>query len=168
MVCDAVIPLSTGCLGRCTYCKTVQARGSLGSYALDAILDRVRTAIAEGVQQIWLTSEDTGAYGIDLGITIVDLLQAIRKELETNVTSKEKGVMVRLGMTNPPYILEHLPAFAEILTSEHFFEFLHVPVQSGADPVLENMVSRAEVWRVKIFSRSGNIPPLTSDECVTT
>jgi len=28
-----IIPLSTGCLGSCTYCKTRHARGKLGSYA---------------------------------------------------------------------------------------------------------------------------------------
>lgn len=27
-----IIPLSTGCLGSCTYCKTRHARGKLGSY----------------------------------------------------------------------------------------------------------------------------------------
>ena len=27
-----IIPLSTGCLGSCTYCKTKHARGALGSY----------------------------------------------------------------------------------------------------------------------------------------
>jgi threonylcarbamoyladenosine tRNA methylthiotransferase CDKAL1 len=26
-----IIPLSTGCLGACTYCKTRHARGKLGS-----------------------------------------------------------------------------------------------------------------------------------------
>ena len=27
-----IIPISTGCLGSCTYCKTRHARGKLGSY----------------------------------------------------------------------------------------------------------------------------------------
>jgi threonylcarbamoyladenosine tRNA methylthiotransferase CDKAL1 len=29
-----IVPLSTGCLGACTYCKTKHARGALGSYPL--------------------------------------------------------------------------------------------------------------------------------------
>ncbi len=55
-----ILPLSTGCLGACTYCKTVHARGKLGSYAPEALLARAATAIADGVTEIWLSSEDTG------------------------------------------------------------------------------------------------------------
>lgn len=54
------MPINTGCLGSCTYCKTVQARGKLGSYAPEALVERVKQAIGEGVKEIWLTSEDTG------------------------------------------------------------------------------------------------------------
>ncbi|KAH0474217.1 MAG: hypothetical protein KVP17_000715 [Porospora cf. gigantea B] len=135
-----IIPLSTGCLGRCTYCKTVQARGKLGSYVLEAILSRVRQAVNENVQQIWLTSEDTGAYGIDLGLNVIDLLTAIRDEVMSNPLARQNNVMVRVGMTNPPYILEHLEDMANILKSECFFEFLHIPVQSGSNAVLSSMM----------------------------
>ena len=36
-----------GCLGACTYCKTVHARGRLGSYDPAALLRRVRQAVAD-------------------------------------------------------------------------------------------------------------------------
>lgn len=42
-----IIPLSTGCLGACTYCKTKHARGVLGSYTMDAIVARARQAVAD-------------------------------------------------------------------------------------------------------------------------
>ena len=41
--------------------------------------------------------------------------------------------MLRVGMTNPPYILEHLAVMAEILSHPKVFAFLHVPVQAGSD-----------------------------------
>ena len=37
-----IIPLSTGCLGACTYCKTKHARGVLGSYTMEAIVARAQ------------------------------------------------------------------------------------------------------------------------------
>lgn len=40
-----IIPLSTGCLGSCTYCKTRHARGKLGSYQVQAIVDRARAVL---------------------------------------------------------------------------------------------------------------------------
>nr|CAH8860346.1 unnamed protein product [Trichobilharzia regenti] len=61
-----ILPISTGCLNSCTYCKTKQARGVLASYPIEQLLDRVRQAFSEGVKELWLTSEDLGAYGRDL------------------------------------------------------------------------------------------------------
>lgn len=42
-------------------------------------------------------------------------------------------------MTNPPYIREHLEAMAEILNHPRVYSFLHIPIQSGSDPVLADM-----------------------------
>lgn len=55
-----IIPINLGCLGSCTYCKTVHARGALTSYPPSEILARVRQVIGEGVREIRLTSEDAG------------------------------------------------------------------------------------------------------------
>lgn len=138
-----IISINVGCLNQCTYCKTKHARGHLGSYPVEEIVDRVRTVIKEGVKEIWLTSEDTGAYGLDIGTNIVNLLKAIVPELPD-------GVMLRVGMTNPPYILKHLDGIAEILNHPNVYGFLHVPVQSGANKVLYDMKRE---YTVEEFSR---------------
>ncbi|RYG63743.1 radical SAM protein, partial [archaeon] len=49
------------------------------------------------------------------------------------------GVMLRLGMTNPPYMLAHLEAIARCLNHPNVFAFLHIPVQAGSDRVLDAM-----------------------------
>lgn len=59
------------------------------------------------------------------------LLNAIVAELPT-----DGSTMLRIGMTNPPYILEHLKEIAEALRHPCVYSFLHVPVQSGSDTVL--------------------------------
>lgn len=51
--------------------------------------------------EIWLTSEDTGAYGRDIGTSLPELLWQLVEVIPDNC-------MLRIGMTNPPYILEHL------------------------------------------------------------
>ena len=127
-----IIPLSTGCLNSCTYCKTKHARGKLGSYMPDAIISRAEQGISEGVKEIWLTSEDTGAYGRDIGTSLPELVRGLLKIVPAHV-------MVRIGMTNPPYILEHLDAMSDILNHPRVYAFLHIPVQSGSNPVLLNM-----------------------------
>lgn len=42
--------------------------------------------------------------------------------------------MLRLGMTNPPFILEHLPEVADILQDHRVFSYLHVPVRWAEAP----------------------------------
>ena len=37
--------------------------------------------------------------------------------------------MVKLGMTNPPYLRPILPQLATLLTHKNVFSYLHVPVQ---------------------------------------
>lgn len=127
-----IIAINTGCLNHCTYCKTKHARGDLGSYPIEDLVARARQAFQEGVREIWLTSEDTGAYGRDIGVTLPDLLREMVQVIP-------EGCMLRLGMTNPPYILDHLEDMAEILSHPRVYSFLHVPVQSGSDPVLTEM-----------------------------
>lgn len=46
---------------------------------------------------------------------------------------------MRLGMTNPPYILDYLKEIADILNHPRVYSFLHIPVQSGSDAVLGEM-----------------------------
>uniref|UniRef100_A0AAQ4S711 tRNA-t(6)A37 methylthiotransferase n=1 Tax=Gasterosteus aculeatus aculeatus TaxID=481459 RepID=A0AAQ4S711_GASAC len=138
-----IISINTGCLNACTYCKTKHARGDLASYPIEELVERASqsfrvrelhmwSASIEGVCEIWLTSEDTGAYGRDIGTDLPTLLWRLVEEIP-------EGAMLRLGMTNPPYILEHLEEMAKILNHPRVYAFLHVPVQSASDSVLMDM-----------------------------
>ncbi|KAI3807463.1 hypothetical protein L1987_23391 [Smallanthus sonchifolius] len=129
-----ILPINVGCLGACTYCKTKHARGHLGSYTVDSLVGRVKSVVDDGVKEIWLSSEDTGAYGRDIGVNLPILLNAIVTALPSNGST-----MLRIGMTNPPYILEHLKEIAHILRHPCVYSFLHVPVQSGSDAILTAM-----------------------------
>ncbi|XP_058411153.1 threonylcarbamoyladenosine tRNA methylthiotransferase isoform X1 [Diceros bicornis minor] len=127
-----IISINTGCLNACTYCKTKHARGNLASYPIDELVDRAKQSFQEGVCEIWLTSEDTGAYGRDIGTSLPALLWKLVEVIP-------EGAMLRLGMTNPPYILEHLEEMAKILNHPRVYAFLHIPVQSASDTVLMEM-----------------------------
>lgn len=127
-----IIAINSGCLNQCTYCKTKHSRGNLSSYSPEEIVARARQAFAEGVCEIWLTSEDTGTYGRDIGSSLPELLWQLVEVIP-------EGCMLRVGMTNPPYILEHLEEIAKIFKTPRVYSFLHVPVQSGSDSVLGEM-----------------------------
>lgn len=73
-----------------------------------------------------------GTYGRDIGTSLPELLWKLVEVIP-------KGCRLRLGMTNPPYILEHLEEIAKIMHHPRVYGFLHVPVQSGSDEVLSDM-----------------------------
>lgn len=127
-----IISINTGCLNACTYCKTKHARGELGSYSIEEIKNRVKQSFEEGVVEIWITSEDTGAYGRDIGVSLPQLLWELVEVIP-------EGCMMRIGMTNPPYILEHLEEIGKILNHPRVYAFMHVPVQAGSNRTLYEM-----------------------------
>lgn len=126
-----IIPLSEGCLGACTYCITKAARGTLKSHAPEKIIQRIGNAVAEGAREIWLTSQDNGAYGLDLGTNLPKLLN--------EVADVSGDFRVRVGMANPNHVAGFLDELVEAFADERFYRFLHVPVQSGNDSVLKDM-----------------------------
>jgi len=151
-----ILAINSGCLNHCTYCKTKQARGDLASYPIDELVSRAVQAFEEGVKEIWLTSEDLGAWGRDMDQVLPDLLQELVKVIP-------EGCMMRLGMTNPPYILDYLQEIADILNHPRVYSFLHIPVQAGNDAVLSDMrreYSNADFCRVMDFMRA-HVPSIS-------
>ena len=134
----AIIPISQGCLGApCTYCAVKNARGDLKSYKKDDILKQVKKAVKEGCKKIRLTAQDTGCWGIDFGQKLPDLLKSV-----INVKGEFE---VRLGMSNPSYILKYLDDLIAIYKHPKMKKFLHIPVQSGSNNVLKDMKRRYSV-----------------------
>jgi len=72
-----VIPISQGCMGNCSYCLVKKARGNLTSFPAEGIVKDVKNALSEGVCEIWLTSQDCGCYGLDIGTNLPQLLQRV-------------------------------------------------------------------------------------------
>ena len=128
-----IIPISQGCLGSCTYCKTKQARGKLISYPTKQIVEACKRAWENNAKELWITSEDTGVYGRDIGTNLPNLMVEILKYVP-------KDVMIRIGMANPPYILENVNQMIKILNHPNVYSFIHIPVQSGSNAVLDKML----------------------------
>ena len=150
---EEIIPINTGCLNNCTYCKTKHARGDLASYPIDDIINRIKEVLKEGIQIINLESEDTGAYGLDIGTNINELLQTIKLEILNN-NELSQNMMLRLGISNPPYFLKHAKNVCEILKHDKVFTYIHIPVQSGSNQVLFDMKRK---YTIQEFNKLCNI-----------
>jgi MiaB-like tRNA modifying enzyme len=135
-----VIPISYGCLGSCSYCCVIYARGRLRSYRIEDITERLKMDLASGVREFWLTSQDTACYGIDIGANLAELL--------TTLCSVRGDFMIRVGMMTPNMALSLLKSLVQVYKQGKIFKFIHLPIQSGDDIVLKNM---RRFYKVKDF-----------------
>jgi len=126
-----IVQISEGCLGSCSFCCTKFARGRLLSYPPTTIVRRIKKRLTEGVKEFHITSQDTGAYGLDIKSNIAALLQKICKI--------EGDFRLRIGMMNPNHVLAILNQLVETYKKKQIFKFLHLPLQSGNNDVLKNM-----------------------------
>ena len=131
-----IAPISSGCLGDCSYCIVKRARGRLHSFPSEMIVEDARRAVEEGCREIWVTAEDTASYR-DGDVSLPGLLDSI--------AGLEGRFYVRVGMMTPNQAGPILDDLVEAYRSEKVFKFLHVPVQSGNDEVLRRMNRRYTV-----------------------
>jgi len=150
-----IVPINYGCRGSCSYCCVVFARGHLRSFKIDGIVERVKFDLVSGVKEVWLTSQDTGCYGKDIGVNLTALLRQICKI--------EEQFFVRVGMMTPNYALESLDELIQVYKDEKIFKFLHLPVQSGDDEVLKNMnrFYSTEDFKKIVYRFREGIPDIT-------
>jgi len=150
-----IIPINYGCLGACSYCCVLFARGHLRSYQINETVERAKHDLALGAKEIWLTSQDTACYGRDIETNLVDLLRRI--------CGIEGEFFIRVGMMTPNQVLEILDGLVEAYKDEKIFKFLHLPVQSGDDEVLRlmNRFYTVEDFKKIIHSFRKEIPKIT-------
>lgn len=128
----AIVSIAEGCVGNCSFCATKFARGKLRSFSLQGIVEEVRNAVKQGFKEIQLTSQDTGCYGLDKG-------ELMLPELLEKICEIEGDFRVRVGMMNPHHAKKMLEDLLNAYENEKIYKFLHLPVQSGDNAVLEHM-----------------------------
>jgi len=126
-----IVEISNGCMSECTFCQTKLSKGDLTSYRIGDIVRQVKKEISEGCKEIWLTSTDNGCYGFDIDADLPSLINS--------VCVIQEDFKVRVGMMNPMYMPRIRDGLLKSFENDKVFKFLHVPVQSGSDKVLNDM-----------------------------
>jgi len=149
------IPIASGCYGDCTYCITKFARGDLKSRPPGKIKKRFKELLSYSTREIRLTCQDAALYGRDISIDINELLETL-----LDIDGDHR---IRVGMMNVDTLKDIKDKFIELMEDDRIYSFLHLPLQSGSDKVLESMNRRytAEEWKeiTKDFRRK--FPDLT-------
>lgn len=127
----ASILIARGCLGNCSYCIVRIAKGTLKSIHYDIIKNNLLEALNYGAKEIRISAQDTGVYGYDIGVNLAFLLN---KLIEI-----PKDFIMRIGMFKPSSVLPFLNQLLDSYSSEKIYKFIHIPVQSGSNKILEKM-----------------------------
>ncbi|MCD6270634.1 tRNA (N(6)-L-threonylcarbamoyladenosine(37)-C(2))-methylthiotransferase [bacterium] len=129
---SAIVAISDGCLGNCSYCASKFARGELKSFDAENILEYIRHLAGNGFKEIQLTSQDTAAYGLENG------QQSFATLLE-KITEIKGNFKIRVGMMNPGSVKQILDDLISAYKNEKVYKYLHLPIQSGDDEILKKM-----------------------------
>ena len=140
-----IVNVAEGCNGACTYCIVRKARGGLKSRSPDDVAAQVERMASIGLAEIQITAQDTAAYGSDRASDLAQLLKRL--------AAIPGEFMLRVGMMNPDSLLGIQGQLLRAFSSPKIYRFLHIPVQSGSDRILEEMGRRYH---------AGDIPELLS------
>ncbi|MGD1836823.1 MAG: tRNA (N(6)-L-threonylcarbamoyladenosine(37)-C(2))-methylthiotransferase [Nitrososphaeraceae archaeon] len=128
----SIVEIGSGCMSDCTFCQTKIAKGMIQSYRIGDIVRQIKNDVRAGCKEVWLTSTDNGCYGLDHGTNLNNLLN--------ECCGIEGDFKIRVGMMNPMYLENLIEEMIEIYSNnDKIFKFIHIPVQSGSNKVLQDM-----------------------------
>jgi MiaB-like tRNA modifying enzyme len=128
-----ILPIARGCMSNCSYCITKFATGRVDSPPVEENVEKARALVHAGAKELRITGQDTGVYGWDTG-------ERKLPELLDRICDIEGDFRVRLGMANPGGVHGIHGELADVFArNEELYNFIHAPVQSGSDDVLEDM-----------------------------
>jgi len=158
----AYLKISEGCNHRCTFCIIPSMRGDLVSRkASDVLYEAERLALA-GVRELLVISQDTSAYGVDIGYAESKWRKQSVKARMTELCAAlgELGVWVRLHYVYPyPSVDEVMP----LMAAGKILPYLDIPFQHASPSVLKAMKRPANEQKVldRIKRWRSEVPDLT-------
>lgn len=127
----AYVTIMQGCDKVCSFCIVPHVRGREISRSSERILAEVRSLVHRGVREVMLLGQNVNSYGKNSSgeLTFPQLLTRIN-----DIDGLER---IRFTTSHPQDLsTELIEAYRKL---EKLCEHLHLPVQSGADTVLQRM-----------------------------
>jgi ribosomal protein S12 methylthiotransferase len=136
----AYLKISEGCNHKCRFCIIPAMRGRLASRPHAAIMREAERLVDAGVREIMVISQDTSAYGTDIGAPrgIVPLARDLGS----------LGAWVRMHYVYPyPFVRDLVPLMADPGADGALLPYLDVPFQHAHPDTLRRMARPAHAER---------------------
>lgn len=144
---SAYLKIADGCSRPCAFCAIPLIKGPAVSRPLKLIIQEARELQKKGVRELILISQDTTAYGQDLGMKdgLVTLLQEILR-------AAPAIEWIRLLYTFPGAVSERLIEL--MATQPRLLPYLDIPLQHAHPSILQRMKRPANMdWVYRTIER---------------
>ena len=131
----AYLKIQDGCNFMCSFCLIPFARGRARSRYFNNVIAEARTLVANNVKELVLTGVNIGTFSSE-GQNFLDLVEAL-----ASIPGLQR---IRISSIEPTTIPKEL--FTLMADDAHpLLPYLHIPLQSGSDAVLQSMRRRYSV-----------------------
>ncbi len=125
---SAWLSVMRGCDKFCTFCIVPFTRGRERSRSLAGVVSEVEQLVGQGFREVTLLGQNVNSY-TDGGSDFADLLSAVARV--------DSRLRVRFTTSHPQDLSDKL--IETIASHDNLCNYIHLPVQSGSDRVLEAM-----------------------------
>ncbi|KAA3617351.1 MAG: tRNA (N(6)-L-threonylcarbamoyladenosine(37)-C(2))-methylthiotransferase MtaB [Calditrichaeota bacterium] len=136
----ANLKIQDGCNFVCSFCIIAKARGPARSRKFSDVLDEAKKLVEMGHKEIVITGVNVGTYS-NSGKNFLDILVALEK-----LNGLER---IRISSIEPTTIGRELVDF--MANSNKLCPYLHIPLQSGDDTILDSMRRKHDATFFKEF-----------------
>jgi ribosomal protein S12 methylthiotransferase len=151
----AYLKIAEGCNQSCTFCVIPSMRGKLVSRPIGEVVNEAERLVRQGVRELLIVSQDTGAYGVDLRYR-TDFVNG--RPVRTDVRNLafelgRLGAWVRLHYVYP---YPHIDDLVPMMEQGRILPYLDVPFQHAHPRILKLMrrpanaernIDRIRAWR---------------------
>lgn len=133
--------ISDGCSWSCSYCSMKKAIGNAKSKPIKTLLEEVRRGIDQKKFNFNIISSDSGSYGLDIGLTLPQLLKEI--------LAQDKRIVIEfIQDLNPFYLCKYRKELVKLISTGRI-KSTSVPFQSGSERILGLMNRRLDFVEFK-------------------
>jgi tRNA-2-methylthio-N6-dimethylallyladenosine synthase len=125
---SAWLSVMRGCDKFCTFCVVPFTRGRERSRSLASVVEEVRSLADRGFKEVTLLGQNVNSYR-DGNLDFADLMRS--------VAAVDRTVRIRFTTSHPQDMSDKL--IETIASYSNICKYIHLPVQSGSDRILELM-----------------------------
>jgi threonylcarbamoyladenosine tRNA methylthiotransferase MtaB len=135
-----LIQIQDGCNHRCTYCVIWKAAGKNVSKPISEVMREFNRGLQQGYKHFYFLGECSGAYGLDFGSSLGELLR------QFHTIDGDYDILIE--DVAPLYFLNSFEDL-KILCTQGKVRSFHTPIQSGSNRILNLMRRKCDMEKVK-------------------